>query len=177
MRSLVKAKNYKETLNRGEQLQREFPSDFELSELVGLARAEQAQIEQKKRLEEATHKIQEAAKAGRLLEAIQLAEKALAEFPKHPEILGLLDRAKKEHAEKERQALIKQRLRDVERMLDRQELTEAIDLARHTITTVGPDHRLSDTLQKAEKEREFREQKKQHQHETLQQAHTLLMQT
>ena len=177
LRALVKARKYEETVSRGEQLQREFQSDFELSELMALARAEQAQIDQKKRLEEAARKIQGAVQAGRLPEAIQHAEKALLEFPKNRELLALLDNAKKEHAEKERQALLKQRLREVERMVDRQELTEAIDLARHTITTVGPDRRLADTLQKAEKEREFREQKKQRQEETLQQARTMLSQS
>ena len=174
LRSMLKSKKYQDTIARGEQLQAEFQSDFELSELLGLARTEQAQLEQKKRLEEAIRRSAESVKAGRLAEGIQIGEKALLEFPRNAELVALVERARKEQAEKEREALLKQRRRDVERLLERQELTEAIDLARHTITTVGPDHRLADTLQKAEKEREFREQKRQRQEETLQQARALL---
>ena len=59
-------------------------------------------------------------------------------------------------------------------MIERQELTEAIDLARQTITTVGPDARLADTLVKAEREVEFREHKKWEQKEKLEQARALL---
>lgn len=177
LRSLLKSKKYKETIARGEQLQGEFQSDFELSELLALARTEQAQLEQKKRLEEATRRIEESLKAARHAEAIQTGEKALLEFPRNTGLVALLERAKKEQADKEREALLKQRRREVERMLERQQLTEAIDLARHTITTLGPDPRLADALQKAEKEREFREQKRHQQEQTLQQARTLVLES
>jgi hypothetical protein len=75
---------------------------------------------------------------------------------------------------KEKQDLLKQRVREVERMIDRQALTEAIDLARQTITTVGAEPRLSDILATAERELEFREQKKRDQEEKLQMARALL---
>ena len=174
LRASIKNKNYQEAIARGEELQREFPSDGDLSELVVFARAEQSQLEQRRRLEQFTLKIQKEMDRGRFAEATQAAEKALGEFPKNAEILPLLDRARKEQAEKEEQALLKQRLREVERLLERQQLTEAIDLARQSITTIGPDPRLADTLQRALKEREFREQKQHRQDETLQKARRML---
>lgn len=177
LRNLLKARKYKETVARGEQLQGEFQADFELSELLALARTEQTQLERRERLEEATQRIEESVKSGRVAEAIQIGEKALLEFPRHAELVALIEHAKKEQAEKEREALLKQRRREVEQMLERQQLTEAIDLARHTMSTVGPDHRLSDALQKAEKEREFREQKRRRQEETLQQARSLVLES
>ena len=89
-------------------------------------------------------------------------------------MLILLDRAKKEQDEKEKHELLKQRLREVERLMDRQELTDAIDLARQTLATVGQDSRISGALLKAEREFEFREQHKGRQNETVQMARTLV---
>jgi hypothetical protein len=174
LRALIKGKNYQQAMNRAEELQREFEADFELSELLAFARAEVSQMERRRRLDQFTGQIQEAIEKGRFPEAIQVAEKALPEFPKDASILALLERATKEQAQKEKQALIRQRLLEVERMLKRQQLTEAIDLARQTIATIGPDPRLEEARQRAEKEREFREQKKRRQSETLQMVHTKL---
>jgi hypothetical protein len=89
--------------------------------------------------------------------------------------LQLLDTARRDQGRfKEKQDLLKQRVREVERMIDRQALTEAIDLARQTITTVGAEPRLSDILATAERELEFREQKKRDQEEKMQMARALL---
>jgi hypothetical protein len=108
-------------------------------------------------------------------ECIELLSAARQQFPGDHESLKLLDTARREQQRlKEKQDLLKQRTREVERMIERQELTEAIDLARQTITTVGPDARLADTLVKAEREVEFREQKKRDQNEKLQTARGLL---
>jgi serine/threonine protein kinase len=108
-------------------------------------------------------------------ECIHLLTPAREQFPGDPEILKLLDTASRDQQRwKEKQDLLKQRIREVERLIERQQLTEAIDLSRQTITTIGPDPRLSDTLLKAEKELEFREQKKRQQDETLQMAQALL---
>jgi len=174
LRALNENQKYQEAITRGEELQREFPLDSDLSELLVFARAEHFRLEQRRRLEQFTLKIREEIERGRFPEAIQTAEKALPEFPKNTEILSLLDRARKENDEKEKQALLKQRLREVERLLERQQLTEAIDLARQSITTIGPDTRLADALQRAVKEREFREQKQRRQDETLQLARRML---
>jgi eukaryotic-like serine/threonine-protein kinase len=174
LRALLKEKKFQESIARGEELLREIQADLELTELLEFARTEQSQIERKHRLDQSTEQIQQAIKNGRLPEAIQIAERALLEFPQNTELLTLLDGTRREQAEKEKQELLKQRLREMERMLERQELTEAIDLARQTITTIGPDPRLADTIQRAEREREFREQKKRRQDETLQMARTML---
>ena len=173
LRAWVKEEKYSEAISYAGQLSKEFPEDFELRELIEFARAELSQIEQKRRFEQYSKQIQLALKDGRFSEAIKSAEKALVEFPKNLDLLILLDRAKKEQGEKEKHELLKQRLREVERMVERQELTDAIDLARQTLATVGQDPRIADTLIKAEREFEFREQKKRQQSETLLRARTL----
>ena len=90
------------------------------------------------------------------------------------DLLLLLDGPVTQSDDKERQRLLKQRIREVERMIDRQQLTDAVDLARQSITTIGPDSGLADALHKAEKEIEFREQKKRRQEDAIERARTLL---
>jgi len=108
-------------------------------------------------------------------ECVDLLAAGRQQFPGDPEILKLLDAASRDQQRlREKQDLLKQRIREVEQMIERQQLTEAIDLSRQTITTIGPDSRLADTMMKAEKELEFREQKKRRQDETVQVARTLL---
>lgn len=174
LRAWVKEGKYTEAITHAAQLSKEFPDDFELAELLDFARTEQSQLEQKRHLDQFTKQIQQALKDNRFSEAVQTAEKALLEFPKNLDLLILLDRAKKEQSEKEKHELLKQRLREVERLMDRQELTDAIDLARQTLATVGQDSRIADTLLKAEREFEFREQRKRQQNDTVQKARTLL---
>lgn len=90
------------------------------------------------------------------------------------DLLLLLDGPVTRNDDKEKQRLLKQRIREVERMIDRQQLTDAVDLARQSITTIGPDSGLSNALHKAEKEIEFREQKKRRQDDTIRLVRTLL---
>src|SRR6266436_4875410 len=173
LRAWVKEAKYSEVITHAGQLSREFPDDFELKELLDFVRSELSQVEQKRRLEHSTKQIQQTLKDNRFSEAIQFAEKALVEFPKDLDLLILLDRARKEQTEKERHEILKQRLREVERMVERQQLTDAIDLARQTLATVGQNPRIADTLLKAERELEFREQRKRRQSETILKARTL----
>src|SRR6266581_4587556 len=172
--ALVKDGKYQDAIAQAAKLSREFPDDFELAELLDFARTELSQLEQIRRLEQFAKQIQLALKESRFPEAIRASEKALLEFPKNLDLLILLDRAKKEQDEKEKHGLLKQRLREVERLMDRQELTDAIDLARQTLATVGQDSRISGALLKAEREFEFREQHKGRQNETVQMARTLV---
>ena len=174
LRALLSEKNYEKTVALGKELQREFPWDSDVSDLLITALTEQTELQQRLRLELLTREIEEMVTDGRLAEAIQTAETALAEFPENAEIVGLAERAKNEQAEKGKQQLLKQRVREVEKMLTRHQLTDAIDLARQSITALGDDSRLQAVLQQAEKELEFREQKRQQQAEMVQAAHSLL---
>jgi len=171
---LMSQEKYEETVVRGKELQREFPWDTELSDLLVLARAKQSEVEQRLRLEQFARQIQEMMKGGHFEDAIETSETALSEFPDNAEILSLAEHARNEQAEKGKQELIKRRVREVERMLKHQQLTDAVDLARQTISTLGPDSRLVAVLHQGEKELEFREQRKQRQAETVQTVRTLL---
>ncbi len=173
LRAWVKEEKYSEAISHAGQLSKEFPEDFELRELIEFARAELSQVEQKRRFEQYSKQIQLALRDGRFSEAIKSAEKALLEFPKNLDLLILLDRGKKEQGEKEKHERLKRSLREIERMTDRQEITDAINLARQTLAVVGQDSQLADTLIRLEREFEFREQKTRQQSETILQARTL----
>ena len=174
VRVQLNQKEYDAAIARAKSLQREFPWDAELSDLLVSALTEQAQVQRSLRLEELTGQIQGMMKEGRSDEAVQTAELALAEFPDATGIAGLAEQARREQIEKGKQLLISQRLREVERMVSHKHLTDAIDLARKTISTLGHHTRLEEILQQAEKEMEVREQKRQKQADTVRQAHTLL---
>jgi serine/threonine protein kinase len=104
----------------------------------------------------------------------QDAQKALKEFPQNAELLILSESAKKGQEDKERENLRRQRIQEIEKRIERQELTSAIDLARQTLVTVGQDPRIADTLLKAERELEFREQKKRQPNDIFLKARNLL---
>jgi len=174
LRNLTTQEKYEEAFVRGKELQREFPWDTEIAELLVLARTEQSRLLQRVRLGELATQIDEMTKHGHFSEAIQSAETALAEFPDNAEIQALVERAKNERAGKAKQQLIEHRVCEVERMLKHRQLTDAIDLARQTITTLGNDPRLIAALHQGEQELEFREQKKQRQAQTIQTAHSLI---
>ena len=174
LRSWVKEARYEDVIKHAAQLSREFSDDFELAELMDFARTELSHLEQKRRLEQFSKRVQQALKEGRFSEARLAAEKALAEFPGNFELQNLLDQSRKEQAEKERHEALKQRLREVKGLIDRQELTDAIRVGNETLRVFGPDSRIADTVLKAEKELEFREKKKLQQDEAIQQAQTLV---
>ena len=174
LQTLFKQKDYEATIVQGKSLQREFPWDVELSKLVTSALTEQAQLQQTSRLELLTKQIRELTKDGRIDEAIERAEIALSEFPEESELLTLAKQVRREQAEKWKQELIDQRVREVEKMLSRRHLTDAVDLARQSLMTLGNDGRLLAVLKQAEKEAEVREQKQQKQAETVRNVHVLL---
>ena len=174
MRALLEGKDYDGTIALGKSLKREFPWDPEVSNVLIGALTEQTRVQQEIRLERLTGQIQQLMKDGRTDEAVHTAEIALTEFPDAAKLTNLADQARREQSEKTKQMLLEQRIREVERMVTRRNLTDAIDLARKTISTLGADSRMQAILTQAEKELEQREQKRQKQADTVRSVHGLL---
>ena len=174
LRGLLSQQDYDESIALGKSLQREYPWDSELCELLMSALKKQSQLQQQLRVERLAKEIQEMVNEGRTDEAIHTADAALAEFPGASEILSVAEKARQEQLERGKQQLIRQRVRELEKMLSHRQLTDAIDFARQAITTLGHDSRLQAVLQQAEKEMELREQKRQRQADTVRNAHALL---
>jgi serine/threonine protein kinase len=168
---------YEDCINLLVSAQQQFPGDPEILKLLDTARHDQAEQRRQALLGEVRHHLG----AQQFEAALKGLDALLEQFPSDATARNLRtqaqrgrDQQQREQRLKEKQDLFKQRVREVERMIERQQLTEAIDLARQTITTIGADPRLADTLLKAERELEFREQKKRQQNETVQMARILL---
>jgi hypothetical protein len=174
LRARLKAGKYQEAIIHGERLLGEFPGEFELSELIAYARSEHLQLEQRRRLEQSIEQVREEIGEGRFREAIGAAQKALGEFPKNTEIVTLLERAKEQQKEKETRELLEQRVKEIDSLIERQEFTDAIGLARQTLVTVRADPEVSRRLQFAQLEYEQREKRKKEQQQTYLAAQTLV---
>jgi eukaryotic-like serine/threonine-protein kinase len=174
LRARLKAGKYQEAIIHGERLLGEFPGEFELSELIAYARSEHLQLEQRRRLEQSIEQVREEIGEGRFREAIGAAQKALGEFPKNTEIVTLLERAKEQQKEKQTRELLEQRVKEIDSLIERQEFTDAIGLARQTLVTVRADPEVSRRLQFAQLEYEQREKRKKEQQQTYLAAQTLV---
>jgi serine/threonine protein kinase len=160
LRALVNEGKHAEALKSGELLLTEFPDEFELAELVKFARAEAARAEQARRLEQAIRTARDLMAKGSFDQAARAAEKALAEFPGNADLSSLRADARKQQQEKERREQLEKRIREVKTKITRDELTDAIELAKETIATLGPDTNVAELLQTAEVERKQRAKKK-----------------
>jgi len=178
LRALVSAGKLRETLAKGEVLLREFPQEYEINDLVAYARAEVTQQEQKKIEQEREKQVRGLLEAQRYREAGEAARRAIQEFPKQEAFRGLAAEAEKkwkEQQEKEKvQREVQQRIQEIRSKIRRQELTDAIDMARQTLATFGPDTDVTQLLQAAELEAEERDKKLREKKQQVQVARTLL---
>jgi eukaryotic-like serine/threonine-protein kinase len=173
-RTLSANQQYDECIRLLISVQQEFRDDPEILQRLGLARHDQSEHRRQTALGEIRTQIGEQ----QFDAALKSVDAFLEQFPSDATARNLrteiLHGREQQRRDKERQDLLKQRIREVERMIEREELTEAIDLGRRTMTTLGADPGLAATLQKAERELEFREEKKSRQNEALQSARAFL---
>lgn len=160
LRAKVSESKWEEALKRGEQLQKDFPQEFELLELVKFVRGEMQRAEQKRVSDERLKQVRALVEAGSFAQAVKAAEKALGELPGNVDIKILLEQAQTQQKEKEKHEFLEKRIREVKARINRDELTDAIDLARQTVMTLGPDTDISQLLHAAEMELTQREKKK-----------------
>jgi eukaryotic-like serine/threonine-protein kinase len=154
LRTLVRSERYAEAVAQGEALLREYQQDFELKELVGYARAELKQQQLREKERELEKHVQELLLANRYLEAATAAQRAVREFGGHQGFQKLWEEAEKKRKDQEVRDEYQRRIRDIQQRINRQELTDAIDLAQQTLTTLGPDVQVSRLLQAARLEQE-----------------------
>jgi serine/threonine protein kinase len=161
LRSLLGAGKFKQVVTKGEPLLQEFPQDYELKELVGYARGEVAQLEQKRKEEEREKQIQGFLMCERYAEALDAARKAVEEFPKQDAFRKLATEAealKKEQDDRDRaRNEMQRRVREINSKINQDKITDAIDLAQQTMETMGPDPNVTQLLQGAEEKRKKKE--------------------
>jgi serine/threonine protein kinase len=160
LRALLESGKYEEAATRGEALLRESPQDFELREVVKFAREELSQNARKQGFEELIAGINKQMFAHQFGDAINTAERGLLEFPGNSELKGLLDSAKLEQKDQEGRERLEGHIREIEALIHKDELTEAIDMARQTLMTVGPSSAVTKLLKTAEIEYKSRAKQK-----------------
>jgi eukaryotic-like serine/threonine-protein kinase len=159
-RSLVLQQKEGEAATRGEALLRESPQNFELREVVKFAREELSQSARKQGLEELIAEINKQMLAHQFADAIKNAERGLLEFSGNSELQELLDSAKLEQKDQEGRERLEGHIREIEALIHKDELTEAIDMARQTLVTVGPSSAVTKLLKTAEIEYKSRSKQK-----------------
>lgn len=178
LRALANEEKLSEAASRGEALLKEFPQDIELQDFLGYVRSELTQQQQKAGREKWRKEIAAMVDAHRYKEAAEAARAAAKEFPKESGFHLLAADAEAKHAElleRERvQREVQQRIQEIRGRINRQELTDAIDLARQTLATLGPDTDVTQLLQAAEVEAEQRKHKADERTQQLTMARTLL---
>jgi serine/threonine protein kinase len=160
LRALLESGKYEEAATRGEALLRESPQDFELREVVKFAREELSQNARKQGFDELIAGIHKQMSAHQFGDAIKIAERGLLEFPGNSELKDVLDSAKLEQKDQEGRERLEGHIREIEALIHKDELTEAIDMARQTLMTVGPSSAVTKLLKTAEIEYKSRGKQK-----------------
>lgn len=160
LRALVNQRKFDEALGRGQRLLAEFPQEFEVAEVINFARAELHRAEQARIIKSRIETVRGLLAKGNYLEAIRGADQALAEFPREAGLSALRDNALVRLREKERREELDRRIREVKSKIEGAQLTDAIELAKETIATLGSDTNVSRLLRAAEVERAAREKRK-----------------
>ena len=150
LRALLGGGKFAEAASKGESLLKDSPQNFELREIVRFAQEELSQGAHKERLEKLLAQVDEARGAHRSADAIKHAERGLVEFPGNSEISERLESAKLEQKDNEGRERLQEHIRDIEALIHRDDLTEAIDMARQTLMTVGPSSAVTKLLTTAE---------------------------
>ena len=173
LKKLASEKAYPEVIARAEDLLREFPGDADLTRLLEFARVQQSQAEGEQRLRAALDNVQALLRSDNFAEAAAAARLELESFPGNKDLTILLEQAQSRERKDRVRQLIEQRLRDIKVKINRGQLSEAKEMAREALQTLGPDTGVNQLLTAAEVEREAREKKKQ-QDEQLDTIRTLV---
>lgn len=178
LRGLVSAGKLREVVAKGNALLAEFPQEYELKDLIAYANGEIAHQEQKRSEQERQKQIEGLMSAQRYAEASDAARRAVQEFPKNDEFRGIAAQAEQKRKEQEERKQaereMQRRVQEIQSKIKRQELTGAIDLAKHSLETMGPDTDVTRLLQAAEVESLERKKRREEGNPHLEAAQTLL---
>ena len=173
LRKLMNERKYPDVISRTKVLLNKFPGDTALTRLSEFASSQQAQIESELFLRKAVGETRALFDASRFEETIRMAQSGLKTLPDNPELLDLLRRAETQQKKLETRQRIEQRIREIRVKINREKFSEAIDLAKQTLVTYGPDTDLTQLLNSAQVEFEARE-KQREQERSLETIRTLM---
>ena len=174
LRQLASQKNYAEAAARAEKLLLEFPGEADLKRFLDFAKSHQAQAERETRLKSIVADVKRLVSASRWQEATKAAKSGLSEFPGNPELLSASEQAQTELRKQQTKRSIEQRMRDIKVKINREKFSEAVDLAKETLATFGPDTDVTQLLNSAEVELQARNHKRKNQQAKLDSVQRLI---
>jgi serine/threonine protein kinase len=160
LKKLVSDKKYTEVLAQSERIQKEFPGNMDLSRLIEFSKAQHAEIEREAQQQKSLQEVKKLFDAARFEEAYQTALVGLKTFPDNKELQLLKEQADNQQRKLETRQHIEQRIREIKVKINRGKISDAIDLAKQTLMTLGPDTDVNQLLNSARVELEAREKKK-----------------
>ena len=160
LKKLMGENRYPEVSSRAKELLTDFPSEPNLLRLVEFASSRQADIERDLLLKHKLGEAQALFDAGRFEGALRILQDALKTFPANAELQTLYQQSQIQQKKLQVRQQIEQRVRQIRVKINREELSEAVDLAQQTLLTLGPDTDLTHLLNSAQVELQAREKKR-----------------
>jgi hypothetical protein len=160
LKKLMGEKKYLEVISRAEELFAEFPSEPNLLRLHEFAIGRQQNIEKELLFNQKLEDAKLFFDAGRFEDAMRAVQNALKTFPGNAELQNLYEQAEIQQRKLLVRQQIEHRIREIRFKINREELSEAVDLAKQTLMTLGPDTDLTQLLDSAEVELQAREKKR-----------------
>jgi len=160
LKKLMSEKQYPEVVSRTKALLSEFPAEANFVRLAKFAASQQAAIEREQLLQNTLEEVKALFGANRFEEAARIAQNGIRNFPGNAELLNLSQQAEIQQRKLEIRQQIEMRIREIRVKINREELSEAIDLAKQTLVTLGPDTDLTQLLNSAQVESKAREKKR-----------------
>jgi eukaryotic-like serine/threonine-protein kinase len=160
LKKLVSEKKYTEVLAQSERIQKEFPSNTDLSRLIEFSKAQQAEIERETQQQAIYLQVKKLFDSSHFEEAYQAALAGLKTFPDNKDLQFLREQSDNQQRKLETRQHIEQRIKEIKVKINRGKISDAIDLAKQTIMTLGPDTDVNQLLNSARVEFEAREKKK-----------------
>jgi serine/threonine protein kinase len=173
LKKLMGEKKYSEVVSEAKRLLTEFPGETSIRRLAEFAIGQQESDDKEILFHRTLEQARTLFDSNRFKEAIDIAQIGLKTFPANPDLLHLYQQAEIQQRKLEARQKIEERVREIRVKINREKFSDAINLAKQTLVTLGPDPKLTELLNTAEVEFEAREKKKE-QGRTLQIIRTLI---
>jgi eukaryotic-like serine/threonine-protein kinase len=160
LKKLMAEKKYPDVLSRTRELLTEFPGETNFKRLAEFAANQQANIENELLLRKTLEETKALFDANRFEEAIRAAQNGLRAFPGNRELVNLALEAEIQQRKLIIRQQIEQRIREIKVKINRERFSDAIDLAKQTLVTLGPDTDLTQLLNSAQVEFDARERQR-----------------
>ena len=137
----------------------EFPGETSFRRLAEFAISQQESDEKELLLRQTLEEAKSLFDSNRFMQAIDAAQIGLRTFPANPDLLHLYQQAEMQQKKVEVRQQIEERVREIRVKINREKFSEAINLAKQTLVTLGPDTNVTQLLNTAEVEFETREKR------------------